>query len=200
VRRFERHPAPTILHDNATQWTARFVERRKREPGARFAWPIVDGMPVNRQLVRPLGAMTDDHCAYCDGFPLDVVSVETIDHFRPKSQFPALAFQWENLYLCCEGCQREKGSDFDDAWLRPDAVDYRFERYFVVNFRTGEIEVHPGASARDQERARATIEDFGLNKPARVSDRLRQRRRWAQRLQAGSTDVTAELPYRFFLG
>ena len=32
-----------------------------------------------------------------------------IEHFRPKTPFPAFAFQWTNLLLCCSDCGRLKG-------------------------------------------------------------------------------------------
>ena len=77
--------------------------------------------------------MTQRHCAFCDG-PLGIESRETVEHFRPKSKFPELAFAWENLFPCCDVCQSHKGERFDLHLLKPDDDDYHFERYFVVNF------------------------------------------------------------------
>ena len=35
-----------------------------------------------------------------------------IEHFRPKSDYPAQAFRWANLLLCCSACGRVKGTRF----------------------------------------------------------------------------------------
>ena len=46
-------------------------------------------------------------CMYCsDSRGTD------IEHFRPKSDYPAQAFRWANLLLCCSACGRVKGTRF----------------------------------------------------------------------------------------
>ncbi len=90
------------------------------------------------------------------------IAAETIEHFQPKSQFPNLVCDWNNLYLCCYNCQK-KGERYSPLLLRPEALDYSFERYFLYNSRTNEIEVNVRATRLDQERAAVTIELYQLN-------------------------------------
>jgi len=89
--------------------------------------------------------MTADHCSYCDGFPMDRSgrTRKTIDHFQPKETFPEHAFTWSNLFACCDACQNVKGTRFLEDLLAPDKPDYRFERFFLFNYRSGAIEVNP---------------------------------------------------------
>ena len=88
---------------------------------------------------------------------------ETIDHFWPKSSHSAEAFAWSNLYFACNHCQTRR-EEYDGRLLRPDAVDFEFERYFRWDFTTGEIRVNERADAADQARAEVTIRLFRLNK------------------------------------
>ena len=49
-----------------------------------------------------------------DIFAFGVVAYEHIEHLKPKSKYPELAFQWENLHLACQRCNVEKGDRFDE--------------------------------------------------------------------------------------
>jgi uncharacterized protein (TIGR02646 family) len=162
MRLFQRLPAPGCLAGRWEAWGIEWQQRKEREPGASFHWHTIDGEAVNHKLLPVLKAQVQNHCSFCDIFPVRPPSKDTIDHFRPKAAFPLLAYQWENLYYCCDYCQ-EKGTQFDDALLRPDDPEYTFERFFRWDFTTGRIEVNERASLPDQHRARVTIDTFRLN-------------------------------------
>jgi uncharacterized protein (TIGR02646 family) len=139
-------------------------------------------------------------------FPLDDTACETIDHFLPKSRYPELVYAWENLYLACPRCQREKEANFDGCMdpatycnelLRPDEPGYRFERYFLFNYQSGDIEPNPGAAELDQICAHYTIQSLGLNAGGRPQSRKRTLRRFARRSVA--EDPVDDWPYRFLL-
>src|SRR5690606_31882215 len=66
-------------------------------------------------------------CAYCES-KLDVFSPSYIDNFRPKrgargfeknefydDHYWWLVYEWENLYLSCPECNKNKGSWFPIA-------------------------------------------------------------------------------------
>ena len=201
-----RAAVPEPLAEHGAAWCQEFVQRRNADPVYRFQWKQHRGQYVNRLLRDPLSAMTQAHCAYCDGFPLDDTSYQTIDHFLPKASYPELVYAWENLYLACVKCQEEKARNFDihvdratyrDELLRPDEPDYRFERYFLFNYQNGDIEPNPGASALDQERARYTIRSLGLNEGGRSRSRKRILGWFAERPDAGAS--LDDWPYRFLL-
>jgi uncharacterized protein (TIGR02646 family) len=163
MRKFERMPAPAFLLPHWEQWGIEWERRRNANSGAAFHWHRITGEPVNQKLLPQLKAQVQDHCSFCDNYPISPPSSDTIEHFRPKTKFPREAYQWENLYYCCNYCQQKKGEAFDDLLLRPDAPDYSFEQFFRWDYTRGTLEVNEQAPEQDQHRARVTIETYGLN-------------------------------------
>jgi len=49
-------------------------------------------------------------CAYCEQKLLD--APKHIEHYRPKDVYYWLAYSWDNLLLCCGGCNSSKGNRF----------------------------------------------------------------------------------------
>jgi uncharacterized protein (TIGR02646 family) len=174
MRRFDRLPEPEFLTDKWEAWGLEW-ERRSSE-GQAFYWHQVDGEPVNRRLMPFLKTQTQDHCSFCDNYPVSPPSLDTIEHFKPKSKYPREAYKWTNLYFCCVYCQ-QKSDAFNEAALQPDAEDYSFERYFRWDWTLGTLEVNERATPKDQARAKATIELYNLNKrhPALRKRALHQR-------------------------
>jgi len=172
----DRGEIPAVLRDEAT-FRERYLDRlekarlEKRTKPA-FRWPIRNGLPINRALAARLEEMAGNHCNYCDGYPLKTTSRQTIDHFRPKERFPALAFRWDNLFLACDRCQQVKRDRFDEDLLKPDTPGYRFWDFFVFNFRTGEIDIKPGLTDRRRRFAATTLSLLELNDPYLTSWRL----------------------------
>jgi uncharacterized protein (TIGR02646 family) len=160
MRKFTRLAAPEILLQKGAGWGEEWEKRQKE--GHEFYWHQVDGVPINQILVPSLRLQTDDHCSFCDQYPVSPPATDTVEHFRPKAKFPREAFNWNNLYYCCNFCQR-KGVDFNDDALRPDDPQYRFNRYFIYDYTTGEILPNPAASGPERTRAEATIRLYRLN-------------------------------------
>lgn len=162
MRKFERSATPEVLNGRWQQWGLDWKNRREANSGAQFHWHVVDGVAVNQTLLVPLKQQTQSHCAFCDNFPVSPPSMDTIEHLRPKALFPLEAYRWDNLYYCCMHCQ-VKGTLYDDAVVRPDSVDYTFDRYFRWDHTLGTLEVNDQASPSDQAHARLTIEYHRLN-------------------------------------
>ena len=163
--KFLRPPQPTFLRENYKAWGREYKAKRDVNAAAAFQWKTHLGQRVNALILRAFGALSG-HCAFCDGYPLGPFARQTIEHFRPVSRYPRLAYVWHNLFVCCDRCQGSKRDRFDRKLLQPDADDYTFERYFLVNYRTGEIEINPIASDTDQRWARLTIDLYELNEHA----------------------------------
>jgi uncharacterized protein (TIGR02646 family) len=162
MRKFKRLPCPDCLKNNSEKWGNDWERRRKEDASAQFHWHQINNKPVNQLLLPALKQQTQEHCSFCDQFPVEPPSVGTIEHFYPKSEYPLKAYQWENLYFCCCHCQ-QKQARFDDKLLRPDADDYSFDRYFDWDYTQGLIKENSQASPADQERAKCTIELYQLN-------------------------------------
>ncbi len=198
MMKLERTPAPEFLQKNYKTWGYEFADKRKENPAYSFTWKSYEGKRINEILRGFLVSMTRNHCSFCDSYPLGTASHQTIEHFRPKSQYPLLAYVWHNLFLCCDVCQNAKNEKFDRKLLKPDKPDYCFEKYFVLNYKTGEIEANPSASESDQGRARITIEMYSLNKKERLHSRLHEYKKY-QKLCNDNDFCLDDFSYRFFL-
>lgn len=193
-----RSPAPEILAKKCDEWGQNWRHRHGENPNASFTWHKVNGEPLNQVLLPELKKQTQDHCSFCDNFPIAPASLETIEHFKPKSRFHLDAYRWSNLYFCCDGCQNDKGNDFDELLLRPDDDDYSFNRFFIWDYATGKIEINPGASEGDKRRAEITIRFYGLNDDhPRV--RLRAQKIRMKDLNCEPVCPLDEHPYRDFI-
>lgn len=194
-----RPPCPDWLAEHCEVWGADFASRRAADPTYRFVWKSYEGQPVNQRLLPLLSAMTEGHCAYCDWFPMDTGTHPTIDHFRPKARFPLETYTWENLYLCCRHCQQKHDDRFTDELLRPDEIDYRFERYFIYNFDDGTLSANPAANERDGMRAQLTIDLLKLNSRGRPAARQRELARFRDLDAARRADRIPDSPFRYLL-
>ena len=178
MMKINRSPVPDWLRDNWEQWGQEYVEKLQQNPRYQFNWKQIQGEKVNHKLLPLLSEMTNHHCSFCDSFPLGKGVIKpTIEHFKPKSRskFPALAYQWENLFIACSYCQ-EKGDAFDDRLLKPDEVYYKFEHFFLFNFRTFEIEARKdnAISNSDKQRAEITLKMYKINGSDRPQSRARE--------------------------
>ncbi len=183
-----RGPAPTLLATHGQSVGADYAARRGADPAFEFRWPRRDGQSLYDEAHAGVSAMTDQHCAYCDGFPLDATGREEVDHFKPKSrpEFYPLVCDWTNLFLCCTACNGAKREQWDADLLRPDAPGYAFEAYFEYRFDTGELRPASTASAEAQRRAGRTIEILDLNRAGNCANRKRARRCYSRGDQEGN--------------
>ena len=166
MRWIDRGPEPDGVEMYARQFTQRWVEYFRDRVGER---PDNSYWGEFREL---LGSRSGSICWYCERRCLrgadDVGMAATVDHFRPLSRFPALAYQWSNWIFSCRRCN---GENKGDKWPDPGYVDpcapneeERPEQYFDYDAETGEIIPMPGLPSEVQEMALRTIDDLGLNK------------------------------------
>jgi uncharacterized protein (TIGR02646 family) len=192
-----RGPEPETLAREGAQIGREYAARRRETPGYRFQWPHRNGESLLAVVRDALAVMTAGHCSYCDGHPLGATGVETVDHFRPKSrqEFYELVCTWTNLFLTCTACNHAKQEHWDDDLLRPDDLDYDFERYFEFRFDSGELKPASAASPAEQRRALRTIEIFDLNRAGACVSRKRM-----VHLMRNLPDVDLDdCPYRYLL-
>lgn len=197
MMKFPRPPQPGFLIENYKTWGHEYKAKRDVDPAARFRWKSYLGQSVDTLIKQAFGILAE-HCAFCDSYPLGRSSLTTLEHFRPKSRYPRLAYVWHNLFPCCNRCQNTKRDRFDRKLLKPDVDDYEFERYFLVNYRTGEIGVNPAANDDDQQRAQITIDLYGLNAHGCPQSRVLEYRKY-QDLVVHGNYMLDDFSYRFFL-
>ncbi|MBI3681588.1 MAG: HNH endonuclease [Acidobacteria bacterium] len=112
-----------------------------------------------------LAAMSNDKCAYCE-HPIGSKREGQVEHFKPKSLFPTLAYNWNNYFLACGGCNGAKSDKWPDkgSYLRPDGSKdpskrLQFQQDGSVNARKADSDTN------------VTITDFDLNRKPLVRHR-----------------------------
>ena len=184
---------PKCLEEKAESWTNKLIEKRKENPKY-WNWHEYKNEKVEHILTIVLSELTNKHCSYCDIRPLVKGGIKpSIDHFKPKSLFPELAFEWSNLFLSCYQCQEYKGSKYPETEpLKPDNLNYEFDYWFEINWETNEIKPNPLRSLEEQKRANITINWLGLNKDDRPVIR-------GEELEKYNGENLEDYSYRFFL-
>lgn len=183
-----------VAAETAQQFFARPLESRLQE---RFTFDA----SIWLQCIQDLAYLFSRKCAYCET-PLVQLSSTNIDHFRPTAEamnfegeadadgYWWLAYSWENLYLVCETCQRNKRNLFPVARARAKAgAEGRFlrdERNYLIDPCVDQIESYlefgedgmvraprfsPDRDVPGRQRGKVTIEILGLNRPELVAAR-----------------------------
>ncbi|MBK7504839.1 MAG: hypothetical protein IPI52_07115 [Bacteroidetes bacterium] len=138
------------------------------------------------------------HCNFCDGFPLNITSKETVEHYYPKKQYPEKVYEWGNLFYCCDKCQSLSNKIIFELTLKPDDLDYSFNRYFYFNPLDGEIKVKENLDLNNYEIANNYLKRYGINhSPERKQARIRE---YEQHIHNFKTDYQTQrnnYPFRF---
>ncbi len=200
MRKFLRTEVPDFLESKWENWGTTYIKNRERNSGFAFQWPTVDGQTINKIILPLLLEMTNGHCSFCDRYPIGSKEI-SIDHFKPKSNpdFYSLVCQWENLYHCCPNCQSFKKEQYNDNLLRPDGVDYSFEKYFIYSYNSHTIEPHPALEETEKLKASTTIAIFGLNDTGHTTARRHNLERYEGQKLLNEEIVISDFPYRFIL-
>jgi len=107
-------------------------------------------------------------CVYCRA--VDTVApgvVFGVDHYRPKSKYPAESTNYLNLYYCCSACNSRKNNhwpfpEFADTQMIPNPCDHVMTRHL----RFKESSVEPKT-----ESGEFALELLDLNDPAAIAFR-----------------------------
>lgn len=101
MRALDKTPPPQVLRDNHSKWREEYIA----SGGSTKPW--------NRKEIKDaLKVETSEKCAYCEARFL-AVSFGDIEHILPKSKFPRLVVDWNNLTLACGKCNQHKGAKYD---------------------------------------------------------------------------------------
>lgn len=172
MRWIDRGPEPAGVAGYAQQFTQGWIDYFQNRTGDRpsdYLWSVF----------RPtLGSRGNNICWYCER-QCDAETggrVPTVDHFRPISRFPHLAYEWSNWVFSCRRCNIENKKDKwpDLGYVDPAAAEVvkRPERYFDYDVATGEIFPKIGLTTDARQIARQTIRDLGLDKLDVMYDRF----------------------------
>ena len=166
MRWVDRGPEPGGVAGYGSRFTQGWIDYFENRVGWRpedYYW---------REFRQTLGSRSNNICWYCERQCYSNAHTgdraPTVDHFRPRSKFPALAYVWSNWVFSCRRCNEDnKGNQWpEQGYVDPcaDDVGERPERYFDYDAETGEIIPKTGLIGDARRKAWHTIEDLGLNK------------------------------------
>jgi uncharacterized protein (TIGR02646 family) len=121
--RISRDSAPAVLTRYAVKWKTALLNARERlatarredKAAARRAVALAEEKYRHKQVKATLVNMFHGKCAYCES-KITHVDYGHIEHYRPKSRFPDLTFEWTNLLFACCICNgaEHKGDRFPE--------------------------------------------------------------------------------------
>lgn len=166
MRKFERSVIPSFLtnkYQNSTKTvqkdrTERWTTKVARFNANKIKSASYDWYELDVSLKQDLLKLTKRHCAFCDKIFRADDSFE-IEHFKPKMDYPTLAFEWTNLYPICPKCNLRKGKKYHDNLLKPDLITYKYTNYFEFE-NTNKYKL-----SSKNNRGEKTIELYQLNRP-----------------------------------
>ena len=147
-----------------------------RKPGLRF---LADcPQPTQKQWNsrsywrRILSVLHDTYsgiCGYsCHWIPFDT-GADTVEHFKPKTQFPNDAYEWSNYRLVCQLLNSRKGSK---QILDPFKIK---DGWFIIEFPSLLVKPAPNLKKAKFEKVKNTRDVLGLNDEATC---MRQRHKY----------------------
>ena len=117
-------------------------------------------------------ALNELHAAYdrlCAYTTRELVQTGSVDHFRPKSKYPHLAYEWDNYRLARQAINARKG-DSEDV-IDPFKV---CEGWFMLDMPSCLIKPGQGIAKKIRVAVNSTINVLGLNSDERlVEERCR---------------------------
>ncbi len=126
---------PAVLVREGDRWTEELCAARRQHYQA-LSEPEVGRKPkypraktsryAHREVKSGLEEMFGAKCAYCES-RVKAVSYQHVEHFRPQSVYPLLAYEWTNLLLACERCnsayKRQQFPLIDGSQPQADRAD-----------------------------------------------------------------------------
>lgn len=136
-----RTNAPPPLTRWAERWTQEIKDALERyQSGAGPApAPLLWNKYRKNYVQEALYTMFHGKCAYCES-KIGHIDYLHIEHYRPKSKYPELTFQWENFLAACTKCNTNKGDTFplDEAespLLIDPCIDNPAQHMWFINAR-----------------------------------------------------------------
>ncbi|MBQ9267549.1 MAG: TIGR02646 family protein [Clostridia bacterium] len=145
-----------------------------------------------KEVLQSLEEMYHGCCAYCES-DVEAVSNPHIDHFRPKSLFPRLVFEYSNLNYACQKCNQYKLDKWDESFFSPTDEDPEEHIRFVRE-----------AAIPLDERGNKMIEVLKLNREKVIARRREKYNTMAESIrvaneQFNEIDYTNQVTLKFFI-
>src|SRR6266446_4706234 len=202
-------PDPQAYAQKAYEFESLPINDKSRRAGftqyAPEVLPASRGKPIfptvwssDKRVKTALDAWSNGKCAYCETL-INADRSQQVEHFKPKSLFPSLAYDWNNYFLACNGCNGAKL----DKW--PETV-FIFDHHGGIAALQAESDAqltvnHFELDRSGLRRARRVAIEYVLNMLRDVIESglpLEEKRRWTQHLVRRAEDP--KMPYSQALG
>jgi len=124
-----------------------------------------------REFTNELGECFSQCCGYCE-----TLCKGEVDHFRPKSKFPELVYEWNNWVFSCHDCNQSKLDHWPSCGLLDPCSSSSFygglQCCFIYDLKTGEVLPHRTLLKANLKRTQETIRILKLNYVYRLKVRL----------------------------
>ncbi len=176
MRHISRPSIPTILQNEGEIETKKLIKLYNQ--GIR-KFSFDRNIYGNDKIREILKKVQFDKCCYCE----KKVEMPDVEHFRPKSHYYWLVYDWKNLLLACETCNRMfKNDKFPISDEKNQAKshndDIKNENPLLINpyeenpeefieFKGTAIFAKNG-----NQKGKTTISDIGLNRPTLDSRKI----------------------------
>lgn len=162
VIKIQKPAAPQILMDNQAVWTQNLLDAINAY-GGYSKIPESEKSSLlshyrHKDIQDALFASSHQKCAFCECKPGESGHIE-VEHFGPKSLYPALAFEWDNFLPSCRKCNEAK-LDFDtrnSPIINPAIEDP--EQLLTYAF----LRIKPRTGSGQESKAQLTIDVCNLN-------------------------------------
>ncbi len=111
-----------------------------------------------KEVANDMYAAYDGMCAYTGMFIPRGIATPSIDHFKPKSKYPALAYEWTNYRLALAKINQYKGDE--EGLVDPFEVP---RGWFVLDFPSCVVKPGNGLTSADRDKVWHTISVLKLN-------------------------------------
>lgn len=117
--------------------------------------------PDNKKALKD---SSHNKCMYCES-KISHIDYGDVEHIKPKSKYPELEFEWDNLGFACTKCNRQfKNNNYDEQTPYINPYNEEPQNYIISN---GAI-LFP---FQGNERGEITIGGLGLNRTELIEQR-----------------------------
>jgi uncharacterized protein (TIGR02646 family) len=149
-----QNPPPSILQSPQVKKTKQEL-RRRVSSGEKLKSDNFPAHWSDQNLRSQLWEMQHGKCCYCER-SIQIKWESDVEHFRPKTEIAELpndqlgywwlAYEWTNLFLSCQNCNRVKKTHFpvinEVDRARQESDDLSKEDSYLINPETSEPEDH----------------------------------------------------------
>ncbi len=107
--KINKSPCPEILQENSEVWTKELLKKKENGEGVN----TIQNRYKHEDIKNTLKKECFNKCIYCES-KINHDQFGDIEHILPKSRFPELTFDWENLGFVCIKCNNAKRDYYDE--------------------------------------------------------------------------------------